>query len=228
MNKALIIFAKEPVPGRVKTRLARDVGEQAAAELYSAMLDDVMAKAALLEDVRLLVFWATKEGEFPLFPAIPRLEMFEQHGADLGERMANAFMAAFEEGVEECCIIGSDLPDLPHEYLRQAFRTLEDENTDTVLGPCSDGGYYLLGMRRFCSRLFEDVPWSTSQVLKTTLERARESGLAVELLPEWHDIDTLEDLRRLALSSGKAPRTRAMLKNMPSIINALTASGDFP
>lgn len=228
MSKGLIIFAKEPVPGRVKTRLARDVGEQAAAELYSAMLDDVMAKAALLEDVKLLVFWAMKEGEFPLFSAIPRLEMFEQHGADLGERMANAFMAAFEEGIEECCIIGSDLPDLPHEYLRQAFQMLENENTDTVLGPCSDGGYYLLGMRRLCSRLFEDVPWSTSQVLKTTLERAREARLSIGMLPEWHDVDTIADLRRLALSSGDAPRTREMLGNMPLLINALTASGDLP
>ena len=228
MSKGLIIFAREPVPGLVKTRLARDVGEQVAAELYAAMLDDVLEKVALLEDVRLLVFWAAKEGQFPFFPAIPRLEMFEQHGADLGERMANAFATAFDKGIRNCCIIGSDLPDLPLEFVRQAFHMLEEETTDAVLGPCSDGGYYLLGMRKLlCSRLFEDVPWSTSLVLETSLERCREAGLNVGLLPEWHDIDTIEDLRRLALSSGETSRTRDLLQHMPAIFHTVTTSGAF-
>ena len=227
MSKALIIFAREPVPGLVKTRLARDVGEQVAAELYAAMLDDVLEKVAILEDVRLLVFWATKEGEFPLFPAIPRLEMFEQQGADLGERMAHAFATAFDQGIGKCCIIGSDLPDLPLEFVRQAFLVLEEETTDAVLGPCSDGGYYLVGMRRLYSRLFEDVPWSTSTVFETSLERCREAQLNVGLLPEWHDIDTIEDLRRLALSSGETSRTRDLLQQMPALIHTVTTSGVF-
>lgn len=226
MSKGLIIFARAPVPGKVKTRLARDVGEQVATELYGAMLDDVLEMAALLDDVRLLVFWA--DGSYPHFPGIPRLEMFEQSGEDLGQRMANAFRTAFEEGIDACCIIGSDLPDLPLEYVRKAFRMLEENRIDAVFGPSSDGGYYLLGMRRLWPELFENVPWSTSLVLETSLKHARASELTVDLLPVWHDIDTIDDLKQLALFPGKSSRTGCLLQQMPAILNFLTSSGGTP
>jgi len=143
MKKALIIFAREPVPGKVKTRLARDVGEQEAAELYAAMLADVLEKAVSLDDVRPLVFRALETGILPDGPEFPGLEMLEQQGADLGERMNNAFIRALSLGIDACCCIGSDLPDLPLDYIRQAFRELEQSETDVVFGPAEDGGYYL-------------------------------------------------------------------------------------
>jgi len=210
MKKGLIIFAKEPLPGKVKTRLAQDVGDQAAAELYGAMLGDVLEKAVSLDDVRPMVFWVLETGRIPDHTEFPGLEMFEQQGSDLGERMKNAFISAFDLGIEACCCIGSDLPDLPVEYVRQAFRDLERAETDVVFGPAEDGGYYLVGIKTMHDRLFTGIAWSSSRVLESSLERAREMELRTGLLPAWYDIDMIGDLRRLLLSPGQAaPRTRS-------------------
>lgn len=209
MNKGLIIFAREPVLGRVKTRLARTVGDLAAAELYRAMLSDVLEQAAALSGVRPLLFWACDDTPIPVSPAFPPMESFDQRGATLGQRMADAFERAFESGCQACCIIGSDSPDLPPEYIRQAFELLERDEADAVFGPAEDGGYYLLGLRRTWRTIFEDIAWGTHGVLATSLERAHELGLRTSLLPLWYDIDTLDDLSRLLDSSGgtSAPRT---------------------
>jgi len=195
MTRGLIIFAREPRPGTVKTRLARDLGShRAATDLYAAMLTDVLASAATLEDTRLLLFWALNGGAAPAFPTPPRLELFEQQGHDLGERMAHAFESALASGCETCCIIGSDAPDLPPEYIRQAFCLLERDEAEAVFGPADDGGYYLLGLRRVPQRLFQEIAWSSAEVLQTSLERARLCGLRTALLPPWRDIDTRDDL----------------------------------
>lgn len=209
MKKALLIFAKEPVPGTVKTRLARDLDVHAAAELYAAMLGDVLETAVSLSDVRPLVFWALETGTVPGCPEFPGLEMFEQQGVDLGEKMRNAFIHAFGLGFETCCCIGSDMPDLAIGHIRQAFRNLESPEADVVFGPAADGGYYLVGMKKMHPHLFADIAWSTPAVLATSLERARGLGLRTSLLEPWYDIDTLDDLARL-LGTGatNAPRTR--------------------
>jgi len=215
MTRGLIIFARQPLPGTVKTRLAGELGDRAAAGLYSAMLEDVLERAAGLEDTRLLVFWAREQGALLACPAFHRLEMFGQSGATLGERMANAFETAFENGIQDCCIIGSDSPDLPLEYISKAFDELERERADVTFGPAEDGGYYLVGMRRVWRRLFEDVAWGGPRVLETSLERARELDLRTCLLPPWYDLDRVADLRRLAGAPGRdAPRTRAMLRRV--------------
>jgi rSAM/selenodomain-associated transferase 1 len=218
VKKALIIFAREPIPGKVKTRLALDVGEQAAAEIYAAMLADVLEKAVSLDNVRPLVFWALETGIIPDHTEFSGLETFEQHGTDLGDRMANAFTSAFSLGIDACCCIGSDLPDLPADYIRQAFRDLESPETDIVFGPAEDGGYYLVGMKKTNYGLFANVAWSTPRVLATSLERARESELTTRLLPAWYDIDLIGDLRRLASSPGQsAPRTRSVISNITEL-----------
>jgi len=220
VNRGLIVFARKPVPGTVKTRLARDLGAPAATELYAAMLADVLERASsLVADVRVLVFWAQEGGGLPEYPAYPRLEMFRQSGTTLGERMASAFRVAFTHGIQSCCIIGSDSPDLPVEYISQAFNALERNQVDVVFGPAQDGGYYLLGMKRVWERLFEDIAWSSPQVLAASCGRAVELSLAVTLLPVWHDIDTINDLQRLAASSGvAAPRTREALSRMANLL----------
>jgi rSAM/selenodomain-associated transferase 1 len=207
-EKGLIIFAREPVPGRVKTRLARDVGDHDASRLYAAMLDDVLELASSLDNVLPLVFWSLETGAMPSYAAFPRLNMLEQRGATLGDRMAHAFETVFGDGLHTCCIIGSDAPDLPAGSIMQAFNLLEQDAADVVFGPAEDGGYYLLGLNTCSPRLFEDIPWSTPRVLESSLERARECGLRTALLPVWYDIDTLEDMRRFLESPGNAPRTR--------------------
>ncbi|OGR29505.1 MAG: hypothetical protein A2X83_07985 [Desulfuromonadales bacterium GWD2_54_10] len=208
MNKGLIIFAREPLPGKVKTRLALDLGDQGAADLYAAMLADVLEQAASLDQVQLLLFWSLETGNMPSYP-IPHLQMCEQHGTNLGERMAAAFETAFNSGIESCCIIGSDSPDLPADYIRQAFDFLEQGEADAVFGPAEDGGYYLLGLRRCWQGLFRDIPWSTAEVLEASLKRTDQLGLRSALLPAWYDLDDLNDLLRLLGSPEQsAPRTR--------------------
>jgi glycosyltransferase A (GT-A) superfamily protein (DUF2064 family) len=109
--------------------------------------------------------------------------------------MLAAFEEMFKNGCNVCCIIGSDAPDLPLSYIHEAYRLLETLQTDVVLGPSSDGGYYLLGMRHVWPKLFTNIPWSSADVLEQSLSAVRDSGLTATLLPGWQDIDTLEDLR---------------------------------
>ena len=221
MTKGLIIFAREPRPGTVKTRLARDLrSHRAATGLYTAMLADVLASAATLADIRPLLFWALKSGAAPPFSPLPRLETFEQQGRDLGERMANAFDRAFACGCETCCIIGSDSPDLPQDYIRQAFAILEREEAEAVFGPAEDGGYYLLGLRHVPQRLFEEIPWSSPEVLQRSLERARLCGLRTALLPQWRDIDTMKDLEAFLERPARhtAPRTLALAQRLKGTV----------
>ena len=120
--------------------------------------------------------------------------------------MQAAFAEMFAEGYDICCIIGSDAPDLPLSYIDEAYRLLTSPQTDVVFGPSSDGGYYLLGLRQVWPQFFVNIPWSSAAVLEQSMTAARESSLTTALLPEWQDIDTVEDLhafherKRLAVS----------------------------
>jgi len=215
LSKGLIIFAREPVPGKVKTRLAADIGDDSAADIYTAMLGDIINHSNTLKDVRILIFWALESVEFPIISGTEHIEMYRQNGSDLGERMANAFATAFSFGIKVCCIIGSDSPDLPVKFITQAFANLERDNTDIVYGPTEDGGYYLLGIKQPWQRLFENIPWSSPTVLDTTCARIDELKLHATVLPTWYDIDTIADLQKLAVGSEEsAPLTRASFQSI--------------
>jgi rSAM/selenodomain-associated transferase 1 len=194
MTKGLIIFAREPLPGQVKTRLAASIGDQAAAELYETMLYDVLKTARQLSDVETVVFWACEEESLLHLAEKYRCNSRLQSPGALGLRMQAAFEEIFANGCELCCIIGSDAPDLPISYILEAYQLLAGQQTDVVLGPSRDGGYYLLGLRQVWPQLFTNIPWSSADVLEQSLVAARDSGLSTALLPEWQDIDTLEDL----------------------------------
>ena len=194
MKNGLIIFAREPIAGRVKTRLAASIGDQVAAELYEAMLRDVLKSAEQLSDVEIVVFWACEEKKLPVLAEQYRCNSRCQGPGDLGQRMEAAFDDMFASGCAACCIIGSDAPDLPLSYIQDAYRLLETLQSDVVLGPSRDGGYYLLGMQQARAELFTGIPWSSATVRECTLRAARASGLTVALLDEWQDIDTEEDL----------------------------------
>lgn len=208
---ALIIFARKPTPGKVKTRLANAIGPVAAAALYERMLQDTMAKAMRLSGVEPVLFVAGDPAWFTeRFPGVP---VFPQSGGDLGERMAGAFAHVFSAAAPRACIIGTDSPDLPPAYLERAFAAL-GEGADLVFGPADDGGYYLLGMNRLHGELFRGMAWSTEEVLQESLRRATESGLRAELLPRWYDVDLPGDLERPALVAGEngAAGTGAFLR----------------
>ncbi|HEX9023956.1 MAG TPA: TIGR04282 family arsenosugar biosynthesis glycosyltransferase [Geobacteraceae bacterium] len=198
LNKALLIFAKKPLPGKVKTRMVPPLSPLQAAELYGCMLGDVLAKAAR---------YAAAEGRFLFYEEADQageyftgrsggMTSLPQCGADLGERMAEAFRAVFARGYGAAVVIGTDAPDLPLHFIDMAFQRLEGGDCEAVFGPCEDGGYYLLGMKKLHSQLFRDVPWSSGAVLQVSLQRAWDAGIAVSLLPSWHDVDTAADLER--------------------------------
>ena len=192
----LLVFAREPVLGRVKTRLAADIGAEQALAVYRELLA-LTAAAATAAQVPATVWLA--EAPVPAAdPAQPRpewpgLPWRVQPAADsLGTRMAQAFATAFASGAGRVVIIGTDCPGLSAELLRQAFAALATH--DVVVGPADDGGYYLLGLRELQPALFENKDWSTATVLSATLADAARLGLRVAQLPTLHDVDSGRDL----------------------------------
>ena len=212
--RALLVFAKNPAPGAVKTRLSPPLTHLEAAELYACMLHDTLTMAQSLTGITAFIFYLDEGDAAAYFAAAaPQLAAAPQTGPDLGERMKRAFTEIFGRGFREIAIIGSDSPDLKAEYVYEAFNQLEYEHTDVVFGPSADGGYYLLALKRVWPELFSDIPWSSGSVLDISAARAKDAHLGVALLPEWYDLDTPDDLARPALLDEKslAVRTREFL-----------------
>jgi rSAM/selenodomain-associated transferase 1 len=220
-DRHLLLFTKPAREGRVKTRLIGDLTPAQAAALHAAFLDDLLDRVETGRFTLTLAWALDLDDDVPEGP-FPGLR---QRGGDLGERLYTALAAAAEGGASVAAL-GSDHPTLPVAFIHRAFELLEDatdatDAVDVVLGPAEDGGYYLIALRAAAvsRRLFEEVVWSTDQVFPVTLERCRELGLRVALLPTASDVDTPEDLRRLAATlaadPGDAlgcPRTRALLR----------------
>ncbi len=187
--RALLIFTRNPVPGKCKTRLAAAVGAQAALDIYLFLLAHTAEVCAALEGVDKYVYFS----EPPTGPSPWGRNAFShriQEGADLGLRMRAAFKDAFEAGYSEVVIIGSDLYDLSTDDLRNAFDSLNE--SEVVLGPAADGGYYLLGLKNMIPGIFTGKAWGTGTVLTDTLEGLRE--VSTFLLPVRNDIDTFADI----------------------------------
>ena len=213
-SRRLLLFTKPAREGRVKTRLIGDLTAAQAAALHAAFLEDLLGRLRG-GDFDLRLAWALDPGEeIPSgpFPGV------RQEGPGLGERLYGALSAATAEA-EAVMALGSDHPTLPLELVHRAFERVES-GADVALGPAEDGGYYLIALRAgaVAPRLFEGIAWSTETVLATTLDRCRELDLRVELLPEASDVDTPQDLRRLAarMEDGDlgCPRTRALLAEL--------------
>ena len=234
-QRRLILFAKVPEPGRAKTRLAPDLGEEGAARLYQAFLDDAIALCGRIESASLEV-WASggaggaggvssgkgvssDAGVREYFAGrYPDLPVRLQSGRDLGERLSGAFESSFAAGEDHVVITGSDHPTLPSSYLDRAFSALVD--AQLVIGPSADGGYYAIGLTSRAwpeaASLFVGVPWSTPAVLETTRRTARRLGLGHVELPEWYDVDDPAGLRRLRREADPASHTGRMLARLPA------------
>jgi len=213
---ALILFAKQPLAGRVKTRLTPPLSPKAGAALYGCMLRDTMATALALPDIFLTIHYQNDPGAAAWFASLaPGIALQPQQGEDLGKRMERAFDHLFQQGFDRVAIIGSDSPDLPAEYILQAYELL-DGGADAVFGPADDGGYYLLAMSCLRRELFSGLPWSSGELLQASLARAREAGIRTALLPQWYDLDTCEDLLRIIDSGGvpSAPLTDGFLRGL--------------
>jgi hypothetical protein len=211
----IVIFARAPQLGEVKTRLARTIGAERALALYEAFVDDTCALTQGLGARRVLA--VAGDVDHPRIAHLAksqRLAVEPQGDGDLGERMARAIATHVAGG--PVVIIGSDAPTLPRAHLHQALDELMA--ADVVIGPSEDGGYYLIGARVAVPELFSDVRWSTGEVLATTLARLGDRAHA--LLPAWHDVDSAEDLERLRLElttlpPSVAPSTRRVLGSAP-------------
>jgi rSAM/selenodomain-associated transferase 1 len=199
----------------VKTRLCPPLSPAAAARLYRCFLLDVVDHVKALGGITPVIAYAPRRARAFFAAAQPGVLLVPQAGPDLGTRMAGVFTRLFARGFRAVIVLGADSPSLPSRHLRAAIRALAGPTADGVIGPSDDGGYYLIGLRAPCPELFAGVAWSTSRVLAQTLARARRAGRRLRSLPAWYDVDTVEDLRRLATElrsgRGRPARTRRLL-----------------
>jgi rSAM/selenodomain-associated transferase 1 len=201
---AVVIMAKAPQTGEVKTRLSPPLSPTDAAKLYRCFLLDKIEQVTALEAATLALAFTPPEAKGFFEDVAPGFVLVQQRGADLGDRLANSLGELIAGGHRAAVAIDSDTPTLPVSFLQQAVDLLTTSDVDLVLGPTQDGGYYLIGLRAMHRELFEAMAWSTSTVLSETIQRASAKGLRVACLPPWYDIDTPEDLGRLRaeLASG--------------------------
>lgn len=195
-DNALIVVAKEPVPGRTKTRLCPPLSPVAAADLYRCLLLDTLGLMKRLESADLSLAYTPASARDYFARLSPNgFRLVAQRGADLGERLSNALGQHFELGYRRVVIMNSDGPTLPLACLEEAFSGLD--RADITLGPGHDGGYYLIGMKRLRPELFQGIDWSTERVIPQTLAVCRRLQLSVHRLAQWYDVDVAADLDRL-------------------------------
>ncbi|GGZ79721.1 TIGR04282 family arsenosugar biosynthesis glycosyltransferase [Algibacter mikhailovii] len=188
-KELLIIFVKNIKAGKVKTRLAKTIGEDSALKIYQELVnitEKVSKKIA--SDVRIYFSEAPIENQWKSFYKTT------QEGVDLGERMKNAFQDGFNDGYQRIVLIGSDLPEIAEEHINHGLNELK--KNDVVFGPALDGGYYLIGLSKMHHRIFENKPWSQPNLLEDTLNELKQNKITVATLNTLNDIDTFEDLKK--------------------------------
>jgi rSAM/selenodomain-associated transferase 1 len=196
-RQCLIVFVKSPEAEVVKSRMAATIGEQKTRRLYRCFVEDLL-EALDKGSYGLKIFFYPPDRLQDLSGWLGCDRSYEpQIGDDLGQRMKNAFEKCFADGFETAILIGSDSPDMTREIIDEGFAAMT--SCDAVIGPSLDGGYYLIGFQSetFLPDLFSGIPWSTDEVLKSTLAIIDQKGLRLSLLPPWRDIDTHEDLKAL-------------------------------
>ena len=191
-ENAVILFARDPILGKVKTRLSSFLDEETILQLYICFLHDSLDKIRQVKNADLFVGVSpSNESEFFTGTLSADMRLFVQEGNDLGDKMRRAIQDRFEEGYGRAVIIGSDSPSLPVSYIERALVS----DKDIVLGPSTDGGYYLIGMRGKLTEVFDGVAWGTGKVLRETCERLEREKAELEVLPVWYDIDDPDDLK---------------------------------
>jgi rSAM/selenodomain-associated transferase 1 len=196
-GSSVILFVRSPERGRVKSRLAAATGGKMALEIYKAFVLDIIETLSKGHYPLRIFFYPGSSGQRVVKWLGKDFVYAPQQGSDIGKRMENAFVQSFSMGFEKAVLIGSDIPDLPISIIDSAFSSLG--KNDAVLGPASDGGYYLIGFKKssFLPHVFHEIPWSTPSVFRETMEIFRLSRYRVHTLPQWNDVDTFDDLRAL-------------------------------
>ncbi len=190
-QSVLGIFAKEPIPGHVKTRLAAETSAGFAQRVAQAFLADTLLRFGNFDVGRMIVYAPTSARAFFESASQGDYELIPQAEGDLGNRLTQFFARARQRGFARIIAIGADSPTLPIPYVEQAFALLE--TNDVVIGPACDGGYYLIGGTARELPMFEGIPWSTADAFDTTITRLKETDARLATLPPWYDVDTVDD-----------------------------------
>jgi hypothetical protein len=211
-------MAKVPGAEPVKSRLHPALSAARATDLYRCFLLDRLDALAGVPGISPVVAFTPADAGAAIAALTPRgFRCLPQRGADLGERLDAVLSTLIADGHRGAMAVDSDSPTLPMAYVTEAARVLGGGAADVVVGPCDDGGYYLIGLSVPCPELFSGIPWSTAEVCPLTLARAAELGKRVHVLPPWFDVDTEPDLRRLheaVAAGGGPPRTAAFVREL--------------
>lgn len=211
MKCAIIIMAKVPEAGKVKTRLQPFLTPEQSAELAECLLQDTINKAKALENKLIIAYSPPERRDY--FNSFHNLNLLAQNGNDLGERMLNAFEFAFDNDSDSVVMIGTDSPTFPPDFIKKAFAYLEQNNA--VLGKTEDGGFYLIGLQKLDKRIFANVEWSSEKTFEQTKNNLTNLEFSLAELPIWYDVDEPKDLERLwkdELLQEFAPKTAEWLK----------------
>jgi rSAM/selenodomain-associated transferase 1 len=201
MNKitdnCVLFFVKYPFQDKVKTRLAAELGEEVVIELYKNFVLDMLSTIRRLNVPIRIYFHPESAGDKMKGWLGEQYAYIAQEGSNLGQRMKNALAQTFEENFSRAILVGSDIPDLPADFLIQALQSLESHHA--VIGPSSDGGYYLIGFSKahFLPKAFDGISWSTENVFQQTIDVLEKHSSNIHILLQWFDVDTPVDLREL-------------------------------
>jgi rSAM/selenodomain-associated transferase 1 len=190
------LTVKYPEPGTVKTRLAREIGDGEACRVYRTIAEKIISKTVPDgSHYERIIFYSPSSFELKMRKWLPAESIIPQRGGDIGEIMDNAFFDMFASGAQKAVVTGVDIPGLNRHLVNLAF--LELEQADVVIGPATDGGYYLVGMKSQFSRIFRSMPWGTAEVFRETVRVIDNLGLKVQVLAAMTDVDTMEDLLKV-------------------------------
>ena len=207
IRRALVIAAKPPRVGEVKTRLCPSLSLSQACALYECLLGDIISKMERYQGADFWIAFAPRGSRY-FSSHYGNKKLMAQRGRDLGKRLQHIFTELFLKGYQEVIVADSDSPTVPLSSVDQTYDLLDGGGCDVVLGPSRDGGYYLIGLAAAHPSLFRQIPWSSSAVLEKTMERASQLRLKVALLPLAYDIDAAEDLQRLWSDFKETPELR--------------------
>ena len=221
-DTCILLFLKYPEKGKVKLRLSRDLDEEIVQELYRCFVQDTLTMIKKINAPLFICFHPPDaQRKFQGWLG-STFRFLPQKGEDLGERMKNSFADVFTKGFQNVILMGGDSPDLPEDYIKQAFITLRTK--DVVLGPTVDGGYYLIGFKNttFPPSVFEEIHWSSPMVFQETVTKIQQAHRSIGFLPVWSDVDTLTDLKNLVSrtrnTSFKSSHTMTYLSHQHIIV----------
>lgn len=222
MNPILVVMAKEPEVGSTKTRLCPPLSLTEAARLYEALLLDTLSLCSNLEGIDLAIAVTPPESKEYFYKIRPQNALILPVACeDIGACLKKVLGELIKQGYPKVLALNSDGPTLPPENIYRAVKLLDE--SDLVLGPGEDGGYYLIGVKQLHENIFNHIEWSTPRVLAQSLARAEDAGLSTTLLPYWYDVDTADDIQRLQeeidlISPDRLIHTRRYLLETPTIL----------